>query len=59
MESTGVQRIPDRWRGEPVEVGHYVQQSGVLSVGSSAGTLEHPRRNGRYGRTPLRAKLRG
>jgi hypothetical protein len=40
MESTGVQRIPDRWRGEPVEVGHYVQQSGVLSVGSSAGTLE-------------------
>ena len=40
MERAGVQRIADRWRGEPVEVGHYVQDSGVLSVGSSAGTLE-------------------
>lgn len=40
VEQTGTQRIPDRWRGEPVEVGHYVEQSGVLSVGSSAGTLE-------------------
>lgn len=40
MEPTGVQRLPDRWRGEPVEVGHYVRESGALSVGASAGTLE-------------------
>ena len=25
---------------EPVEVGHHIQEAGVLSVGSSAGTLE-------------------
>ena len=34
------QRIADRWIGEPVEVGHHVDSSGALSVGSSAGTLE-------------------
>lgn len=40
MEEARAQRILDRWIGGPVEVGHHVQQSGVLSVGSSAGTLE-------------------
>ena len=40
MEPTGVQRIPDRWRGEPVEVIHHIQQAGVLSVGPTAGVLE-------------------
>ena len=40
MEQARVQRITDRWIGGPVEVGHHIQQSGVLSVGSSAGTLE-------------------
>ncbi len=40
MERGRVERIPDRWIGEPVEVGHHVDNSGVLSVGSSAGTLE-------------------
>lgn len=40
MERGGVDRIPDRWIGEPVEVGHHVDNSGVLSVGSSTGTLE-------------------
>jgi hypothetical protein len=40
VEPTGVQRIPDRWRGEPVEVIHYIQQAGVLSVGPTAGVLE-------------------
>ena len=40
MEQARVQRIPDRWIGEPVEVGHHIQEAGVLSVGASAGTLE-------------------
>ena len=40
MEHARVQRIAGRWRDEPVEVEHYVQDSGVLSLGSSAGTLE-------------------
>ena len=40
MGQTREQRIADRWIGEPVEVGHHVDNSGVLSVGSSAGTLE-------------------
>jgi hypothetical protein len=40
VEPTGVQRIPDRWRGEPVEVIHYIQQASVLSVGPTAGVLE-------------------
>ncbi len=40
MEEARAQRILDRWIGGPVEVGHHVQESGVLSVGSSAGTLE-------------------
>ncbi len=40
MERRQVERIPDRWIGEPVEVGHHIDNSGVLSVGSSAGTLE-------------------
>ena len=40
MEQAGVQRIPDRWRDEPVEVIHYVQQAGVLSVGPTAGIVE-------------------
>ncbi len=40
MEGAGARRITDRWLGEPVEVGHHVQEAGVLSVGSSAGTLE-------------------
>jgi hypothetical protein len=40
MESAGARRITDRWIGEPVEVAHHVQEAGVLSVGSSAGTLE-------------------
>jgi hypothetical protein len=40
MEPTGTRRISDRWRGEPVEVIHHIQQSGVLSVGPTAGVLE-------------------
>ena len=40
MEEAGVQRIADRWRDEPVEVIHYVQQAGVLSVGPTAGIVE-------------------
>ncbi|MDP9425719.1 MAG: hypothetical protein M3P37_06690 [Actinomycetota bacterium] len=40
MERDQIGRIPDRWIGEPVEVGHHVDNAGVLSVGSSAGTLE-------------------
>jgi hypothetical protein len=40
MEPTGVQRISDRWRGEPVEVIHQIQQAGGLSVGPTAGVLE-------------------
>lgn len=40
MESAGARRITDRWIGEPVEVGHHVQEAGSLSVGSSAGILE-------------------
>ena len=40
MGQTRNQRIPDRWIGEPVQVGHHVDNSGVLSVGSSVGTLE-------------------
>ena len=40
MDPTGVRRISDRWMGEPVEVIHHIQQSGVLSVGPSAGVLE-------------------
>ncbi len=40
MERDQIGRIPDRWIGEPVEVGHHVDNAGVLSMGSSAGTLE-------------------
>ena len=40
MEPKGVRRISDRWMGEPVEVMHHIEQSGVLSVGSTAGILE-------------------
>jgi hypothetical protein len=40
VEPTGVQWIPDRWIGEPVEVIHHIQQAGVLSVGPTAGVLE-------------------
>ena len=40
MEQRRLERIADRWVGDPVEVGHYIQRAGVLSVGSSAGTLE-------------------
>ena len=40
MEQQRPERIADRWVGEPVEVGHHIQGDGVLSVGSSAGTLE-------------------
>jgi hypothetical protein len=40
MEPKGVRRISDRWMGEPVEVMHYIQQGGVLSVGPTAGILE-------------------
>jgi hypothetical protein len=40
VEPTGVQRIADRWIGEPVEVIHHIQQAGVLSVGPTAGILE-------------------
>ncbi len=40
MEPKGVQRIADRWIGEPVEVIHHIQQAGVLSVGPTAGVLE-------------------
>ena len=40
MEQQRLERIADRWVGEPVEVGHHIQEAGVLSVGASAGTLE-------------------
>ena len=40
MEQQRPERIADRWVGQPVEVGHHIQEAGVLSVGSSAGTLE-------------------
>lgn len=40
MESTGMQRRPDRWRGEPVEVIHQIQQDGVSSIGPTAGVVE-------------------
>jgi hypothetical protein len=40
MEPRGPRRISDRWLGEPVEVMHHIQQSGVLSVGPTAGVLE-------------------
>ncbi len=33
-------RIADRWVGEPVEVGHHIQEAGGVSVGSSDGTLQ-------------------
>ena len=39
-QSRKQQRIADRWVGELVEVGHLINSSNVLSVGSSAGTLE-------------------
>jgi len=40
MEPTGVQRIADRWRDEPVEVIHQIQQDGGLSIGPTAGVVE-------------------
>jgi hypothetical protein len=40
VELTGVQRIADRWIGEPVEVIHHIQQVCVLSMGPTAGVLE-------------------
>ena len=40
MEPTGARRIADRWMGEPVEVMHHIEQSGVLSMGPTAGVLE-------------------
>ena len=40
VEPTGVQRIADRWRGEPVEVIHQIQRDGVLSMGPTAGVVE-------------------
>ena len=40
MEQQRPQRIADRWVGEPVEVGHHIQEAGFLSLGSSAGTLK-------------------
>jgi hypothetical protein len=40
VEPTGVQRIADRWKGEPVEVIHQLQQGGGLSIGPTAGILE-------------------
>ncbi len=40
MERLQPQRIPDRWKGEPVEVIHHTQQGGVVSVGPTAGILE-------------------
>ena len=40
MDPTGVRRISDRWMGEPVEVIHYIQQAGVLSLGPTDGVLE-------------------
>jgi hypothetical protein len=40
VEPTGVQRIPDRWRGEPVEVIHQIQQEDGLSIGPTAGIVE-------------------
>jgi hypothetical protein len=42
VEPTGVQRIADRWRGEPVEVIHQIQQDGGLSIGPTAGIVEEP-----------------
>jgi hypothetical protein len=38
MEQQRPERIADRCVVEPVEVGHHIQEAGVLSVGSSAGT---------------------
>ena len=40
MEQQRPGRTTDRWVVEPVEVGHHIQEAGVLSVGSSAGILE-------------------
>ena len=40
MEPTGVQRIADRWKGEPVEVIHQVQQGGGLAIGPTTGIVE-------------------
>jgi len=40
VEPTGVQRIADRWRGEPVEVIHQVQQGSGLSIGPTARVVE-------------------
>jgi hypothetical protein len=40
VEQTGVQRIPDRWRGEPVEVIHQIQQGSGLSIGPTTGVVE-------------------
>lgn len=40
MEPTAAQRIPDRWRDEPVEVIHQVQQGGGVSIGRTAGIVE-------------------
>jgi hypothetical protein len=40
MEHARTQRIADRWIGEPVEVEHHVESSGVVSLGATAGTLE-------------------
>ena len=40
MERARVRRVTDRWIGKPVEVIHHIQQSGSLSVGPTAGTLE-------------------
>ncbi len=39
-QPTGVQWIADRWRGEPVEVIHQIQQGGALSIGPTAGVVE-------------------
>ena len=40
MEQQRPERIADRCVVEPVEVRHHIQEAGVLSVGSSAGTPE-------------------
>ena len=40
MEPTGAQRIPDRWKGEPVEVTHQIQQGSGISIGPTAGVVE-------------------
>jgi hypothetical protein len=40
MEHARTQRIADRWIGEPVEVEHHVESRGVVSLGTTAGTLE-------------------